>query len=1024
MKRPGTFSRRSISALCVALGLGAGLPHAIAQTIPYTPAYPNAFNAGCNGDHIERTSGFNAEARIDPEWAQITSTPTILEGTVATPGQLYDGGEGANNQAASEVAETDIPWTHYTHDKTTNVQPDADYKYLLSSWADVNGNVQAHHTFMEVEWDNASTMYELFASSPYFDNQRGAIPQFVWPSVGNRIWVEGQYIFDCGHPGTPSHVDSDGNEVHYKEEVRYSTEIHPPRAIVTFRLNHPTTASLTAETGEAPELPGGDWLPVTGGKTMVPVTEADIFVTARGGGAVDHCSLITRHLDAIDGLLSAGLSGFDSCTHTGPIQTVNDRNYVFDIYPPGTDYGAKTHGLFPVKAPTRDGSGTDVSLQWRVIDHSSDIPDNLGTSIKTVGAIICPVDDKTTAPTQLEPASCPMPPAAHPTRLRVILPFDGADANAFAATILLGWDDVPTLADPQVHTFDVRLEQFKVDHNGESFIHTGDWRVFVDVGGQWKYVSGLPFDRNSNGDNACNGDALTNNGDNDCFDFDAQPWTVSVVDGNPIHIAVGGFESDSVDDEFCTDPTGCDPSTDAGIALALADNDRIGTLDLDLDPAQAYQTGILETNGVDQSNALTFHTPEAGGDGTNYYVTFSAQEVPRAAAPSSTLQVGNPNYVGSATFVTSATPVTLATTSTDDVGFQYRFHRDGLDLPTFATQPFPLHWADTDFAFGPRIATLYINANDGADGEYVLQYSAQTTDGATEPRNTTRLTLDNTPPVAMIVQPTAAQYGHNTPLVLNYSVSDGTGSGVKSFTPKMDGQTGAQFGARLDSGQTIYLYSMSLGGHTFSVDSADNVTNSGTGSVTFTIVVTPDSLIGDVNDLQALGCIDNISQSLIAKISAAKDLIAKGLIKAAINTLSALTHEVQAQAGKHISTTCHDPNGRPFDPVQFLLSDIQYLQASLASQVKANPITGGVQSSTNLPITGMTVNLMSSSKSVAATAITDTAGFYYFADTSGLTQGANYTLKVTLPKGYKSSTPASQSFTWSANAVLGNFVMQ
>ena len=55
----------------------------------------------------------------------------------------------------------------------------------------------------------------------------------------------------------------------------------------------------------------------------------------------------------------------------------------------------------------------------------------------------------------------------------------------------------------------------------------------------------------------------------------------------------------------------------------------------------------------------------------------------------------------------------------------------------------------------------------------------------------------------------------------------GGGSGVKSFTPKMDGQTAMQFGASLDSGQTIYLYSMSLGTHTFSVDSVDNVNNAG-----------------------------------------------------------------------------------------------------------------------------------------------------------------------------------------------------
>ena len=172
------------------------------------------------------------------------------------------------------------------------------------------------------------------------------------------------------------------------------------------------------------------------------------------------------------------------------------------------------------------------------------------------------------------------------------------------------------------------------------------------------------------------------------------------------------------------------------------------------------------------------------------------------------------------------------------------------------------------------------------------------------------------------------------------------------------------------------------------------------------------------------GCIDNISQSLLAKISAAKNAYSKGQVQTAINILQALIYEVQAQAGKHISTSCKDPSGRTFNPVLLLLGDAQYLQASLASQLKANPVMGGVLSSSNLAISGTTVSLMSSSKTVVATALTDTAGFYYFADTSGLTRSSNYTIKVTLPKGYKSSTPASLAFTWSASPVLGNFALQ
>jgi hypothetical protein len=286
-----------------------------------------------------------------------------------------------------------------------------------------------------------------------------------------------------------------------------------------------------------------------------------------------------------------------------------------------------------------------------------------------------------------------------------------------------------------------------------------------------------------------------------------------------------------------------------------------------------------------------------------------------------------------------------------------------------------------------------------------------------EPRHTRTVILDSTPPVATISTPEATAYGHNVALTLDYGVSDGAGSGVKSFTPLMDGQTETQFGASLQSGQTLYLYSMPLGTHTFTVNSLDNVLNAGTKSIVFSITVTPDSLKGDVTDLTNLGCIDNISQSLTAHITSAQNLIGKGQIQAAINTLSALILEVQAQAGKHIATTCKDPSGRTFNSVQLLIGDTQYLIGLLAGQLKPDPVAGWVTTSDGLGLAGVTVNLMSSAKSVAATMVTDSSGFYYFADVSGLVVGSSYTLNVAVPNGFKTSLPASQAFTWTGSAV-------
>jgi hypothetical protein len=52
------------------------------------------------------------------------------------------------------------------------------------------------------------------------------------PVVCEAVRVVGRWIFDCGHPGTPKIAANS------RDFVKFSTEIHPPRALVTFRLNH------------------------------------------------------------------------------------------------------------------------------------------------------------------------------------------------------------------------------------------------------------------------------------------------------------------------------------------------------------------------------------------------------------------------------------------------------------------------------------------------------------------------------------------------------------------------------------------------------------------------------------------------------------------------------------------------------------------------------------------------------------------------------------------------------------------
>ena len=483
-----------------------------------------------------------------------------------------------------------------------------------------------------------------------------ALPRFAEPSVGDRVWVLGRWVFDCGHTGIPS-PDFGGGIVYSRNNVAFSAEIHPPQALVTFRLNHPG-GNISFPFGFA-------HLPITGVRTPVSVAQADIFVSGDGGYANDYCSLINRHWDHKLDLILTLLTGIslgdpDACVNTGRFVPVNDRNYVFDIYPPGTDFtpGSKrANGTFPVTPPAREGGNGEASLQWNVIDQSFQFPaiscPPHGCAF-TVKPILCPVDDATPAPDQTE-TKCPDKLSGPPTRLRVILPFKNSAANAYAGTILLGWDDVPEqnpantcpAAGPlppatsspgaritcaPVRTFQVRLHEFRIGQNGEGEpLLDGDWRVYVDVGGQWKYVSGLPFEHNSGCDD---GDSLTDNGDGDCFRFDGQPWIVSVQDGTPIHVAVGGYRHersylalrvhvdslDGVDSVFCPinpsrPDSGCAPSFDDAFLYACCNDTRIGTIEFDLEPPGYDQTGyqrFLRAPGAAWSGSVCTVAPVAG----------------------------------------------------------------------------------------------------------------------------------------------------------------------------------------------------------------------------------------------------------------------------------------------------------------------------------------------------------------------------------------------------------------------------
>jgi hypothetical protein len=179
--------------------------------------------------------------------------------------------------------------------------------------------------------------------------------------------------------------------------------------------------------------------------------------------------------------------------------------------------------------------------------------------------------------------------------------------------------------------------------------------------------------------------------------------------------------------------------------------------------------------------------------------------------------------------------------------------------------------------------------------------------------------VDRKAPVVVITEPTAKEYTHSDTLVLDYSVTDG-GSGVDTITAKMDGHTTVA-GAFLPDGRAILLLTaLPLGEHTFTVNADDKVENlSPTESVTFSIVVTPESMIQAITIFEGLGDLKStLAKSLLSKLQNAAQKFNAGDCLQAQNIYLAFINEVQAQRGKAITAFAAD----------ILITDAQYLIAN------------------------------------------------------------------------------------------------
>jgi hypothetical protein len=166
---------------------------------------------------------------------------------------------------------------------------------------------------------------------------------------------------------------------------------------------------------------------------------------------------------------------------------------------------------------------------------------------------------------------------------------------------------------------------------------------------------------------------------------------------------------------------------------------------------------------------------------------------------------------------------------------------------------------------------------------------------------------DTQAPEITVAEPRPIEYSHSETIVLDYGIAD-TCAGVDGFAATIDGaETLAGHG--LESGQPVHLLTeLSLGAHTFAIQTSDAQGNASSSSFTFVVVATPESIQDDVRQFVAGGQIADPNQggSLLMRLRAAAGHYGGGNCRPAIGIYESFINTLDARRGKSVDPVAAD----------------------------------------------------------------------------------------------------------------------
>lgn len=194
------------------------------------------------------------------------------------------------------VTTADAFFNHNAIDYNFFVYPDPNFRGLLANPGNFDTGDEFEKGRLEVEWELATPMW------------KGGLPDWAWPAQGDRVYVVGNFIRDCGHG------EFSGG---------YRTEIHPPQLLVTYR--NAALADFANASGRLGSSYNGQW-----------ATRVDVFVSNYGGRA----------------LASEGIG-------TSPWQPIGGKEYRFVVRAPPRPSAQAALKMFPQPHEKRSPASYD-----------------------------------------------------------------------------------------------------------------------------------------------------------------------------------------------------------------------------------------------------------------------------------------------------------------------------------------------------------------------------------------------------------------------------------------------------------------------------------------------------------------------------------------------------------------------------------------------------------------------------------------------------------------------------------------